>query len=59
MNYSFHPSAENEFDEAVSYYEECQEGLGLDFSNEVFSAIQRIIYFPKSCSEFVIIFSTL
>jgi hypothetical protein len=51
MNYSFHPAAENEFNEAVSYYEECQEGLGLDFSSEIFSAIQRIIYFPKSWSK--------
>lgn len=36
MNYSFHPAARNEFAEAASFYEECQEGLSLDFSSEFF-----------------------
>ncbi len=27
MNYSFHPEAESELDEAINYYEECAEGL--------------------------------
>ncbi len=51
MKYSFHPEAQAEFIASVSYYEDCQEGLGLDFSGEVFSAIQRIIHFPKSWSK--------
>jgi hypothetical protein len=28
-NFSFHPEADEEFGEAVAYYEECETGLGL------------------------------
>ncbi len=48
MKYIFHPDAEAEFEEAVNYYEECQEGLGYDFSFEVFSAIKRIMHNPEA-----------
>jgi hypothetical protein len=34
MNYSFHPEAEIEFNNAIDYYEECKEGLGLEFTVE-------------------------
>ena len=30
------------------YYEECQKGLGLDFANEVYKIIQRVINFPNA-----------
>lgn len=48
MTYAFHPEAEAEFLQAIDYYESCQEGLGFDFSVEVFSAIQRIVAYPKA-----------
>jgi len=34
MNYSFHPMAERELNEAIDYYNECQNGLGLEFAKE-------------------------
>lgn len=40
MTFSFHPEAEAEFAEGVSYYEDCQAGLGLDFAREVNLAIR-------------------
>ena len=51
MKYSFHPEAKKELLEAISYFEECLTGLGLDFSKEVFSTIQRIIHFPSAWSK--------
>ncbi|MFC1669808.1 type II toxin-antitoxin system RelE/ParE family toxin [Spirochaetota bacterium] len=48
MKYSFHPSARTDLNSSVDYYEERKAGLGLEFSKEVFSAIQRIIQFPDS-----------
>lgn len=52
MKYSFHPEARNEFFEAINYFEDCRNGLGLEFSKEVFSTIQRIIHFPFAWSDF-------
>ncbi|MFA5385675.1 MAG: type II toxin-antitoxin system RelE/ParE family toxin [Eubacteriales bacterium] len=51
MRYSFHPEAKKELLEAINYYEEYQSGLGLEFAKEVYSTIQRIIYFPKAWSK--------
>ncbi len=48
MTFSFHPAADIEFFDAIEYFEECEEGLGLDFSREIFSAIDRIIRFPEA-----------
>jgi len=48
MNFSFHPDAEVEFNEAIDYYEEIEHGLGFDFANEVYSAIQRSVSLPKA-----------
>jgi hypothetical protein len=48
MNYFFHPEAELELNYSVDYYEECQSGLGLDFADEIYKTIQRIINFPKA-----------
>ena len=39
MKYSFHPSAKVEFNEAIDYYDDCQDGLGKEFAKEIFSTI--------------------
>jgi plasmid stabilization system protein ParE len=46
MKYRFHPAAETELNDAVDYYEACQEGLGLEFAREVHIAIGSICDFP-------------
>ncbi|MEI8172160.1 MAG: hypothetical protein WCH07_01605 [Deltaproteobacteria bacterium] len=43
MRFQFHPAADAEFDAAVEYYERCQSGLGLEFAEEVYATIARII----------------
>ena len=48
MKFSFHEAAEEELFAAIEYYEECQPGLGLNFSEEVFSAITRICEHPQA-----------
>ena len=48
MNYSFHPSAETELNEAIDYYNKCQDGLGLEFAKEAYSSIQNILAFPQA-----------
>jgi len=48
MNYSFHYEVEEEFNCAISYYEECQDGLGFDFASEVYSTIKRIVAYPNA-----------
>lgn len=50
MNYSFHPLAETELNEAIDYYNECQFDLGKEFNKEVYSTIQTISAFPKAWS---------
>jgi plasmid stabilization system protein ParE len=47
MKYLFHPEAEAEFNQAIDYYENCADGLGYDFAVEVYSAIERIVAYPK------------
>lgn len=48
MTFSFHHEAEAEFNEAINYYEECELGLGYDFSIEIFATIQNIINHPTA-----------
>lgn len=48
MRFFFHEEAEEEFDRAIQYYEEQRPGLGLEFAEEVYGAIARIIEFPKA-----------
>ncbi len=48
MTYHFHEEAETEFNQAISYYEECQSHLGIEFADEVFQTIQRILEYPKA-----------
>ncbi len=50
MKFQFHPDAEVEFDRAVEYYERFQPGLGLEFAEEVYAAITRIIQYPDAWS---------
>ena len=50
MRFLFHPRANEEFDDAVQYYEDCQPGLGLEFAEEVFAAIGRISEYPDAWS---------
>jgi plasmid stabilization system protein ParE len=48
MTYSFHPDAELELNQAIDYYEECRAGLGLEFADEVYKTVQRILAFPNA-----------
>jgi hypothetical protein len=50
MKFYFHPDAAAEFDSAVEYYEQFQEGLGFEFSEEVYATITRIIQYPDAWS---------
>jgi hypothetical protein len=45
---SFHPEARNEFLASIDYYEKCKPGLGLEFAEEVYFAIDRIRSFPQA-----------
>lgn len=49
MTFSFHPEAKDDFNEAIEYYENCEPGLGYDFSIEVLASIQNIINYPTAC----------
>lgn len=51
MNYSFHEEAEAEFFFAIEYYEECDSGLGLRFSEEVYAVIKRVCDYPFAWEE--------
>ena len=51
MNYSFHPQAQVEFEQAIEYYEGCQDGLGYDFAIEIHDTIQNIVNFPGTWPE--------
>ncbi len=48
MNYSFHPAAEAELNDAVDYYNACRTDLGWEFAEEVYSAIQNILMHPSA-----------
>jgi len=52
MTFSFHPEAEQEFCEAIEYYEKRVPGLGYDFALEIHAAIQRACEFPQAWSRF-------
>lgn len=51
MRFFFHPEAKEEFDGAVDFYEQNQPGLGLEFAEEVYATIARIIQYPYAWSE--------
>ena len=50
MKFYFHPDAKEELDGAVAYCEQCQPGLGLEFAEEVYATIARIIQYPNAWS---------
>ena len=50
MKFYFHEDAEAEFDRTIEYYENSRPGLGLEFAQEVYSTIARIIKFPDAWS---------
>ena len=50
MRFFFHEDAEAEFNKAVDYYEECRPGLGLEFAQEVYAAILRVVQYPDAWS---------
>jgi len=50
MKFYFHEDAEFEFDRAIEYYEDSRSGLGLEFAQEVYAAITRVIQFPDAWS---------
>ncbi len=52
MNYFFHPLAKKELDETIDYYNECQDGLGIEFAREAYKTIQIILQFPKAWPPF-------
>ncbi len=51
MNFNFHPLAVKELADSIDYYEDSYLGLGLEFSKEIFSTIQRILQFPKAWTK--------
>ena len=51
MNFSFHPEAEKELNDAIDYYNQSQEGLGLEFAKEVYFSIENIIFFPEAWTK--------
>jgi len=51
MRYSFHPEAEDEFNEAITYYEGCLDGLGFDLSLEAYTSIQNASDYPHMWPE--------
>ena len=52
MNFSFHPEAEKELNEAINYYEDVEPGLGYDFALEVQFNHQSLSRFPKGMGHF-------
>jgi plasmid stabilization system protein ParE len=48
MKFEFHPAAEEELNQAVDYYNDCQPMLGWDFAQEVYSTIQNILAYPEA-----------
>ena len=50
MKFYFHPDAEAEFNRAVEYYEQLQSGLGIEFAEEIYATITRIIQYPDAWS---------
>lgn len=52
MKYSFHPLARKEFDEAIEYYNKCQNNLGIEFAREVYNSIHLILQFSKAWPPF-------
>jgi len=50
MKFFLHDAAETELDQAVAYYESCQQGLGIELAEEVYRAISLAMAFPEAGS---------
>jgi toxin ParE1/3/4 len=50
-NIIFHPLAEQELLDAVSYYEEQETGLGLEYLGEVEHAVNFLVRYPEAGSK--------
>ena len=48
MNFTFHPEAENELEDARDFYDDREFGLGSHFLDEVRATVDRIIEYPNS-----------
>ena len=48
MRFFFHPDAKEEFNGSVEFYEQSQPGLGLEFAEEIYAAIARVIEYPDA-----------
>ena len=46
MTHFFHPEAEEEFVEAIRYYQAAKKGLGIRFDHEVRLSIQKVVVDP-------------
>ena len=51
MKLDIHPDARLEFRDAIAYYQDCRDGLGLEFSREIYSSINRIAETPLLWSK--------
>jgi toxin ParE1/3/4 len=51
MKNSFHEAAEREFFTAIEYYKECQSGLEVRFSEEIYVTIDRISEHPYAWTK--------
>ena len=51
MTFDFHPEADEEFVESVEYYEDCEPGLGIDLSREVYATIKNVVDYPTMWPE--------
>ena len=52
MKFSFHPEAKFELNQATEFYQLKDSNLGLEFLEEVFGSISRIIEFPQAFPNF-------
>jgi len=48
MNVHYLPLAEDELDEAFSWYQEHREGLGYEFLDEINATVARISVYPEA-----------
>jgi plasmid stabilization system protein ParE len=48
MNITFLSSAEDEFLEAIAYYNQQSEGLGFEFALEIERTLERILQYPEA-----------
>ena len=48
MTFRFHPEAAAELTDATVYYESQQPGLGLEFAEEIYATIFRVLRYPDA-----------